>query len=329
LSGLKLNKGIKSYEDQTVATNTEDITNSYSIIEFMIDTVPSAEPEVWLAKQKLIVQGHPVVAGVLLFSDEPQAVLPRTAIKIYRYKTIDPIGTRATLAFDPISIEGNVYKQIYEAVAKTKQITEEIPLLGKEKLEPVRYPAEAVHEIVTNAVIHRDYSISDDVHIRIFDNRVEVQSPGTLPGHVTVKNILAERASRNPKIVRLLNKFRNAPNKDVGEGLNTAFESMRGLKLKDPVIEQRENSVLVALRHEKLGTPEQIIVDYLADHDEINNSIARSICFIGSENTMKRIFQKLITAKMIERIPGRPLSKTGYVRGENFPTKKGTSRKGG
>jgi len=131
-------------------------------------------------------------------------------------------------------------------------------------------------------VIHRDYSINDDIHVRIFDNRIEVQSPGTLPGHVTVNNILNERAARNPKVVRLLNKFRNPPNKDVGEGLNTAFEAMRNLKLKDPTIEVSENGVLVTLRHEKLGTPEQIIVEYLGEHDEINNATARAICFIGS-----------------------------------------------
>lgn len=86
------------------------------------------------------------------------------------------------------------------------------------------------------------------------------------------------------------------------------------------MIEQKENSVLVILRHEKLGTPEQIVVDYLKSNEEINNAIARSICFIGSENSIKRIFQKMIGAGLIERIPGRPLNKTGYVRGPNFPS---------
>src|SRR4029077_16822181 len=161
--------------------------------------------------------------------------------------------TRKTLAFDPLSIEGNAYEQIYKAVETTKKIAEEIPLLTSAGLQKIVYPTEAIHEVITNAVIHRDYSINDDVHVRIFDNRIEVQSPGKLPGHVTVNNILSDRAARNPKIVRLLNKFRNPPNKDVGEGLNTAFEAMRNLKLKDPVIEQKENSVLVTLRHEKLG----------------------------------------------------------------------------
>lgn len=170
LDRLRLDKGIKSFEDQTLATDTSEITNSLAIIDFMLYIVPSAEPEAWLRKQRLIVEDKPVVAGVLLFSDEPQVYLPKSAIKIYRYKTNDSVGTRATLAFDPISIDGNLYNQVFSAIATTKTITEEIPLLGTEGLERIEYPTEAIHEIITNAVIHRDYSINDDVHIRIFDN---------------------------------------------------------------------------------------------------------------------------------------------------------------
>src|SRR6202043_1965483 len=102
--------------------------------------------------------------------------------------------------------------------------------------EQIKYPQEAIQEIITNAVLHRDYSIADDVHIRIFDNRIEVQSPGRLPAHVTPENILEERFARNGTIVRLLNKFPNAPNKDVGEGLNTAYEAMNKLGLKEPTV---------------------------------------------------------------------------------------------
>ena len=132
-------------------------------------------------------------------------------------------------------------------------------------------------------------------------------------------NILEERALRNQKIVRLLNKFTDPPNKDVGEGLNTAFQAMRNLRLKDPIVEQREHSVVVTLKHEKLGTPEEIIVNYLSANGEINNLIARTICHMGSENAVKRIFQKMMASGLIERIPGRSLNKTGYIKGPNFP----------
>src|SRR5438874_8119041 len=144
----------------------------------------------------------------------------------------------------------------------------------------IEYPPETLHEIITNAVIHRDYSIADDVHVRIFDNRIEVQSPGRLPAHVTPKNILDERFARNGAIVRLLNKFPNPPNRDVGEGLNTAFEKMHQLGLREPSIEERDADVLVTIRHEPLASPEQTIMKFLETHSTIRNKEAREITHI-------------------------------------------------
>ena len=54
---------------------------------------------------------------------------------------------------------------------------------------------------------------------------------------------MREQSARNPKIVRLINKFPNPPNKDVGEGLNTAFEAMEKLRLKKPEIEERRTQL--------------------------------------------------------------------------------------
>ena len=231
LHRLRLDKGIISFEDDVVKIALPGVTNSVAIINFMLSVIPTGDPEAWLCKQQLIVDDRPTVAGVMLFHDEPQSVLPkRTGVKIYRYKTRDDEGTREQLASDPITIEGCAYDLIYEAVGKTKDIVQGIRKLTDKGLEGVLYPDETLHEIITNAVLHRDYSIPSDIHIRIYDNRVEVQSPGTLPGHVTTQNILDEQAARNPRLVRLINKFPNAPNKDVGEGLNTAFAAMKALR---------------------------------------------------------------------------------------------------
>jgi len=318
LHRLRLNKGIVSYEDSIVNVIPDDVTNSEEIIGFMIDNIPDSEPDRFLHKQQLLAEGRPTVSAVVLYSDDPQAVLPYTGIKIYQHKTSEE-GTRDTLVGDPVTVEGPAYKLIHKAVETTIGRINVIPVLGTEGFERVSYPPEAIHEIITNAVLHRDYSINDEIHVRIFNNRIEVQSPGTLPGHVTVKNILEERFSRNPRLVRLINKYKNPPNKDVGEGLNTAFEAMRKLKLKDPIIEQREGGVRATLKHESLATAEEVICNYLRNNDEINNAAARGITYIGSENTVKRIFQKMTQSGVIERIPGRAQSKAGYRRGPNFP----------
>lgn len=298
---LRLLKGIDSFESETVNVEVEIISNTVPIIGFLVEVIPSPpEPEDWLRKNNLIRRGNPSVAGVLLFAEIPQAFLPkRCGIKIYRYKTRET-ASRETLDFDPITIEGHLYQQIYDAVDKTKEIINTIPVMGEKGFEKIHYPEETLHEILTNAVLHRDYNITDDIHVRIFDNRVEIESPGKLPGHVTVKNILSERFSRNPSIVRLINKFPNPPNKDVGEGLHTAFNAMRNLKLRDPIINELENAVLVAIRHEPLASPEEAILEYLQKNEEIRNSIARDITYIRSENSMKRVLQRMVEHGLIE-----------------------------
>jgi ATP-dependent DNA helicase RecG len=188
-----------------------------------------------LKKQSLLTKDMPTVAGILLFSEEPQGLIPKhCGIKVYRYATQETEGFRDVLTFVPITVEGCLYEQIKKAVSVTISETEKIPHLGAGGLEKIKYPHETLHEIITNAVIHRDYSLADDIHVRIFDNRIEVQSPGRLPAHVTPKNILDQRFARNGAIVRLLNKFPDPPNRDVGEGLNTAFERMHQLGLKEP-----------------------------------------------------------------------------------------------
>ena len=158
---------------------------------------------------------------------------------------------------------------------------------------------------MTNAVLHRDYSAASDVQIRIFDDRIEIESPGRFPGHVTAENVLKEQFARNPRLVRLINKFPDPPNKDVGEGLNTAFEAMEKLRLKAPLIVETESSVLIILRHESLGSPEQLVMEYLASHAEISNEVARDLTGIRSENTMKDVFYRLRDAGVLEQVPGK------------------------
>jgi ATP-dependent DNA helicase RecG len=310
---LRLDKGIDSFEDQVVDLELAEIENSAIILKFLLDVIPNAEPKQWLSKQRLIRAEKPTVAGVLLFAEEPQSALPkRSGVKLFHYRTRSEEGDRDYLAFDPISIEGCLYDQIYAAVSKTKETIERTKLLGEKGLEKVSYPDETLHEIITNALLHRDYSIAQDVHIRIYDNRVEVQSPGRLPGHVTPANILDEQVARNPQIVRLINKFPDPPNKDVGEGLNTAFQAMKRLKLRNPEIIELDSSVLVRINHTPLASPEEAVMEYLTEHAEITNRIGRDLTGIASENSMKTIFIRLASRCLIERVPGKEGPKAAW-----------------
>jgi len=305
LRRLEFTKGVTSFEGHTVKVDKTVITESPVAREYLKRVVPNAQAEPWLRKQSLIVSDLPTVAGLLLFAEEPQAQLPkRCGIKIYRYETQEAEGFRDVLTFIPITIEGHLYRQIKETVATTILEIEKISHLGSEGLERIKYPQETLHEIITNAVIHRDYSIADDIHVRIFDNRVEVQSPGRLPAHVTPDNILSERFARNGAIVRLLNKFPDPPNRDVGEGLNTAFYKMHELGLKEPEIEERDSDLLVTIRHEPLASPEQTIMKYLENNPSIRNKKAREITFIKDSDKMKKILREMAKRGEIMGVPG-------------------------
>ncbi|MDL0441465.1 ATP-binding protein [Stutzerimonas frequens] len=306
LKRLELDKGVVTFENEWVEAPLRALENSASIIHFLINIIPSGEPETYLRNQELIKDGYAKVCGALLFCDEPAIYLPkRCSIKIMRYRTKEEDIGREFLDGTPLTIEGDSYNLIYRAVEATKNIVEGVQKLGESGLEIVIYPDETLHEIVTNAVLHRDYSIIADTQIRVFDNRIEVESPGKLPGHVTVANILDTQSARNPALVRLINKFPEPPNKDVGEGLNTAFRAMELLRLKPPLIIEKESSVLVVIRHESLGSPEEIVMSYMESNGEITNSIARDLTGIKSENTMKNVFLRLKSRGLLEPIPER------------------------
>lgn len=305
LRNLQFTKGVTSFEGEPVNAPKQLIVDSPITRDYLKHVIPSyqAQPEAWLRKQLLIANDMPTVAGLLLFAEEPQAQIPkRCGIKIYRYKTAESEGFRDVLEFIPITIEGCLYDQIKKAVEVTTQEVEKISRLGEAGFEQIKYPPEAIHEIITNSVIHRDYSIADDVHVRIFENRIEVQSPGRLPAQVTPENILRERFARNGAIVRLLNKFPNPPNRDVGEGLNTAFEKMHQLGLKEPSIEERDSDVLVTIRHEPLASAEETIMKYLVQNEFIRNKKAREITFIKDSDQMKRILSTMAAKGEIERV---------------------------
>jgi ATP-dependent DNA helicase RecG len=311
---LEFAKGVHSFENENANVAMSVVTESTVVREFIENVVPTAEPEEYLRKQMLIRENNTTVAAVLLFSDEPQPILPKhCGIKIYRYKTTEAEGFREAEAFIPKTVEGCLYKQIRAAVSLTTELVQEIPKMGAgSEFERVQYPPETLHEIITNAVIHRDYSIKDDIHIRIFDNRIEVQSPGKLAANMTIKNLTTQRAARNGAIQRLLNRFPDPPNRDVGEGIKTAIAAMTALGLEKPIFKETENSFLVTIKHEKLATAEFAIMDYLETHETINNKQARKITFIHEDWKVKSIFRGMEEKKMIKQVAGTRTSNTKY-----------------
>lgn len=304
---LQFAKGATSFEDFVVSTvPPETIFESTEIQEFLTDFSPRTDPLEYAISENLIdlKTYDPRVSGLLLFAKNPSSCLPRKcAVKIVRYETKEEEPERDYLG-TTISLEGPIYKLIHDTVKAVTKIMSSIKVWTAEGIRSMSYPPEAIWEIITNSIIHRDYSISDDVQILIFDNRIEILSPGKLPGYVTVENILSSRFARNHKLVRTLSKYKNAPNKDIGEGLNTAFEKMKEWKLKSPIIEEIERNVKVTIPHSPLARPTELILEFLKKNAQINNKQAREITGIKSENLVKVEFYKLRDEGLLERIPG-------------------------
>lgn len=311
---LELSKGVHSFENDFTNADVSLVTESDVVKEFIRDVVPTSTPEEFLRKQALLKDGRVTVAAALLFADEPQAILPKhCGIKVYRYKTSAAEGFRDAEVFIPRTIEGCLYKQIYAAENLTKEVVDAIPKMGTGKeFAKVEYPQQTLHEFIANAVIHRDYNVKDDIHIRIFENRIEFQSPGRLPANMTVRNLTTQRAARNGAIQRVLNRFIPPPNRDVGEGIKTATEAMTKKGLEKPSFAEVGNSFVVTIKHEKRATAEIAIMDYLEAHETVNNKQAREITYIHEDWKVKGIFRRMEKSKMIKQVPGTVTSQIRY-----------------
>lgn len=299
-------KGASSFEDQLIKSlPTEQIVESAELRTFLGSYSPRTDALEFCVNQNLLdwKTWEPRVAAVLLFHPNPSAAMPRKcAVKISRYETKEDDPERDHLGRQ-VSVEGPLYQVIHGAVSSIKEIMSSVNIWTSDGLKSADYPPESIWEVLVNALIHRDYSISDDTHVLIFDNRIEIASPGRLPGYVTVDNILDARFSRNPKLVRTLNRYPTPPNRDMGEGLDTAFQKMKEWGLRAPEIEEKNGYVRVTLPHTPLATPSEAILGFLAKQPTITNRQARDLTGIKSENLVKLEFYKLRDGGLLEPVP--------------------------
>jgi ATP-dependent DNA helicase RecG len=306
ITELAFAKGASSFEDQLLKNlPTEQVVEAEELNLFLNDYSPKTDPLEFCINQNLVdyKTWEPRVATALLFHNSPSAVIPRKcALKISRYETKEDDPEREHLSTQK-TIEGPLNRLIHESVNKIQAIMESVTIWTSAGLIRAEYPPESIWEILVNAVIHRDYSISDDIQVFIFDNRIEVLSPGRLPGYVTVDNILDARYSRNPKLVRTLNRYKIPPNHDMGEGLNTAFQKMKEWGLKAPEIVEHNGYVRVTLPHTPLAKPTEAILRFLSQQPHITNKQARDLTGIKSENLVKVEFYKLRDEGLLEQVP--------------------------
>jgi ATP-dependent DNA helicase RecG len=320
---LSYSKGAEPYEKKAVdIVEVQDILNSDYYVEYRRRIGTSQSPEVFLRKQRLLTKKDdefiPNVGCVLLFDEEPQGSLDtRCAVKVYRLRTTETEYKREQLQEDPVTIEGPLEIVILRTIDKVKEYVDGASFKDGDNLVKLVYPAEALKEILVNAVIHRDYSQKDDVHVKVYDNRIEVQSPGRLPGYMTINNLYEERFSRNPNLVRLLHKLPNPVNHDIGEGLDTAKNELRKAGLVAPVFEERGNNFVVIVKHQTIASIEDVIINYFEENPagQLTNKLVRQLSGEDDLQKVKKALQKLRDEGIIKPLdPAANAFRFKYVR---------------
>ncbi|WP_073522732.1 ATP-binding protein [Pseudomonas fluorescens] len=301
ITQLGYSKGAELYERKAVDDlEVEEVLESPHLKSYIHRIKSLLDPEIFLRKQRLLTKKDdvrlPNVGCVLLFDETPQATLQtRCAIKVYRLRTTDKEYKREQLEEMPVTINGTVEELISQSIAQVAKYIDGASYNDGKSIVKLQYPAEALKEVLVNAVIHRDYSLNDDIHIRIFDNRVEIRSPGRLPGYMTTDNIYDDRFSRNPNIVRMLHNLPNPVNHDIGEGLDTARNELKKVGLVEPDFEEAENAFIVTIKHQRIASVVDVIETYLDENPGaiLTNKLVRHLSGEDDMQKVKKALQRL------------------------------------
>jgi len=176
-------------------------------------------------------------AALLLFAKEPTRWHPRAGVDFVKYEGTERRHGASLNVVKRIRFEAPLCRLVDETVGRVKEHIRERTLLHdlffRERLE---YPAFAWQEALVNAVAHRDYSLTGaPVEVWMFDDRIEVRSPGLPPSPVTIEQLRQQQRvhfSRNPLLVRTLADLGYM--RDMGEGIPRIFQEMESHGLQPP-----------------------------------------------------------------------------------------------
>ena len=252
---IEYDKGSRLYEEQIADGCTMDdldieVVQKYKEkLQFKGDHKELLLARGFLKRDKNML--NVTIAGALLFAKYPTQFVPSAKLRFYRYDGIKAkVGTDINISkqkeFEaPLSILIEQAKHFIDS-----QLREFMTLdmeTGKFTSIP-EYPPFAWQEGIINAITHRAYNIhGDDIKVFMFDDRLEIHSPGKLPNIVSVDNIRYTRYSRNPKIARGLSDLEWV--RELNEGVKRIYIDMEKFFLDPPVYEEKHNTVILTLKN--------------------------------------------------------------------------------
>ncbi len=249
---------------------------------------------------------RPTTAGFLLFGREPQCVFQSAEIVLARYS-----GKQMSDEFLSETARGALAEQVRRAEAFiAANMRKGARIDGLQRAERPEYPMPAVREAIVNAVAHRDYGIrGDEIRVMMFSDRIQVYSPGRLPGHVTLDNLVDERFSRNEVIAQVLADMGFIER--LGYGIDRMIRLMREWGLPAPRFAETANGFLVTLRgpgdkwstedsardkwlRMELNERQVAALEFLAKNPRIANRDYREMFPEVSEETIRRDLADLV-----------------------------------
>jgi ATP-dependent DNA helicase RecG len=245
---------------------------------------------------------YPTMLGILLFGVNPQRYLSEAMIICTHFQ-----GTSGREVVATVDCEGTLFNQFKQAHAFiTERLYRSFTIKSLERNEKLEIPDVAIREALLNAIIHRNYHIKAPTKIAIYDDRLEIFSPGQFPGPISVDNLLAGITYlRNPIICKILREARYI--EKLGSGFITIFESYKEYGLQAPQIIQGENYIKcilprgVAVKQETTGAESDKILSLFAIANEINvGDVIRELSV--SRATAIRRLNKMIAQGLVKRI---------------------------
>ena len=263
-------------------------------------------------------------AAVLLFADEPSGLLAaqgaRADIRLFVFdgKAMQP-GATPNYRKKPLTIRGPIMEQIDEAVTTVLRELEDGLTLSRSGFKTRHvYPERVVKEAIVNAVVHRDYRLNRDIFIRLFDDRIEVESPGVFPGTITPASVhKAGSKARNPLLALNLREFPEPPNIDGGEGVPMMFAEMAAAQLYPPqyrqTVEKQVESVTVTLLNLERPTAWDEVSHWIDTQGSIANADLRRIAVVDTLKASK-MFAAWVEQGVLMVLPGRGKRNTAYTK---------------
>ena len=263
-------------------------------------------------------------AAVLLFADEPGSLLAafdsRADLRVMVYDGKQALaGATPNLRKPAKTVRGPLVDQIDAAVRLVlDELAQGLTLSSSGFRTLHAYPARVVKEAIVNAIIHRDYRLNRDIFVRIFDDRIEVESPGLLPGTITPATIArAGSQARNPLIAVNLREFPDPPNIDAGEGVPMMFAEMAQAELYPPQYRQNTDAAVESVTVTLFNLKRPSAWDEVSDWIDREGAIANAdVVRIAGVDTLKA--SKMLTGwreqGLLVALPGRAKRNMAYTK---------------